>query len=179
MTGKNRYEVRRRGRLRAPGWLVNSVGADYFGHAYFVLLLTAKPETIKAVARHLSGLEKLHINGQGLTDADLAPLSRITSLPNLVMSGDLLTDETLQHLTAMTNLQRLSVQRLCITDRGLVRLKSLSRLQNLKLRFTGVTDAGLAELKGFPALSTLDLTGTLRKPGVILHAGQLGTPDSR
>ena len=108
----------------APGWLVELIGVDYFGHVTDVLLTE-------------------------ITDTAMVPVGRLTGLQSLRHAYESpLTDAGMAHLKGLTSLQHLDLGGTQIGDAGLVHLKGLYDLSELDLGFTQVTDAGLARLRG-------------------------------
>ena len=118
------------------------------------------------------------------TDADLLPLSELSSLEYLMMGleqahdpdgglshiadlksltylslGDV-TDAGMVHLSKLTNLEELALHGPTITDDGLAHLQSLNNLDVLYLRGTGVTGRGLAYLSELKELRRLFMDGS-------------------
>jgi hypothetical protein len=114
------------GRPWAPGWLVDRLGIDYFGHVTRVdLVHRGRPEAESALSsvERLGRLQDLCIHTSSVDDADLA------------------------HVTGLKDLRRLILYRTQVTDAGLGNLKGLARLNELVLNRTQVTDAGVRELQ--------------------------------
>ena len=123
------------GKPWAPGWLVDIVGVDYFGHVISVWL-------------------------PGKTDADNIPIGRLTRLQSLSVGNAYLSDTGLDHLKGLTELCDFQLQNTQVTDAGLAHLIGSTDLEDLNLSGTQVTDAGLAHLTGFTKLNYLNLSGT-------------------
>jgi hypothetical protein len=114
------------GKPWAPGWLVNLIGVDYFGH------VTA------AGLHHMSA---------ATSDAVMAQVGRLTRVQSLNLDHSSISDSALMHLKGLTNLTNLVLYRTQVSDAGLVHLKGLTNLSYLQLDGTQVTDAGVKELK--------------------------------
>jgi hypothetical protein len=157
---------------RSPGprWLVDPVGAEFFGDADVGAL------------EPLTNLVSLRIRGSRLTDAGMARLSGLTRLTLLDVSSAPITaaglkalgkldrrsrlflDETkVDDLTPLAQLPSLSMVVLGktpLTDAGLASAVELRSLTGLILRETAISDAGLAHLANVTTLTSLNLSGT-------------------
>ena len=161
---------------RAPKWLVNLIGVDYFGHVtrVRVLGLWTGTDIVSAHVGRLTQLEKLSMVASALSDTDLAHLKGLTNLTSLeLIHSDSLTDSGLPHMKALTNLSELDLSGNKVTGTGLEHLRGLTKLSVLSLRNTEVTDAGLAHLKGLVNLSRLDLGDDLISDSGLLHLHKL------
>jgi hypothetical protein len=119
----------RNGEPSAPKWLVDPIGADYFGHVSFAQL------------------------GSQNSDAELEYVGQLTQLEELILLGSAVTDDGMSHLKGLSNLQRLILSGPAMTDTSLAQLTTLSRLRRLELIHTRVTEAGAQQLqKSLPAL---------------------------
>jgi hypothetical protein len=136
-----------RGEPRAPSWLVQLIGGDYFGHVTAVWLSHVKEtDATLADVGHLTRLEDLYINSQAISDAGLEHLAGLTNLSVLWLYRTQVTDAGLAHLKGLTHLSTLRLHGTRITDAGLVHLKRLTNLKRLVLSGTAVTDAGATQL---------------------------------
>jgi hypothetical protein len=124
------------GRPWAPAWLVRLLGRDYFGAVKSVELGPRAPDAVMAHVVRLGRLECLGANG--LTDAGMALLRRLTRLMGLYLTTD----------SGMSGA-------------ALRNLDGLNRLQSLHLRDPAgaVTGADLGPLRGMPDLRYVLLTG--------------------
>jgi beta-lactamase regulating signal transducer with metallopeptidase domain/Leucine-rich repeat (LRR) protein len=113
---------------------------------------------LQPIAR-LTSLQHLNLSGTGVTDAGLAILKALPKLHTLGLEAVQVTDAGLVHLTGLTALRELNLSGTKVTDAGLEHLKGLSQLQSLDLQNVKVTDAGLARLAGLVRLEKLALTG--------------------
>jgi internalin A len=107
-----------RGNPRAPTWLVDLIGVDYFGHVTdvrFFSLSKATDATFVHV-RRLTQLERLHIFRSPLGDAGLAHLKGLTKLSYLRLHGARITDAGLVHPKGLNNLSELSLYGTQVTD---------------------------------------------------------------
>jgi hypothetical protein len=97
--------------------------------------------------RQLTGLRRLHLGFNPLTDAGLAKLTGLVELQLLGLSRSKVTDAGLEHLKGLTRLEKLYLNGLRVTDSGLEKLHGLSALRELEAFDTGVTQAGVDALK--------------------------------
>jgi hypothetical protein len=124
-----RFDHNIRPRL-APGWLVDHLGLDYFGHVIEVAGCGRDTDAVMSQVSRLRQLEVLHLNQAPLTDRGLAQIKGLTHLASLYISGT--------H----------------VTDSGLVHLKGLTSLKDLECCIEAVTDDGIACLEGLTGLDT-------------------------
>lgn len=128
----------------------------------------------------LTGLKKLRLSGNSITEESAPTLEAFQSLEELDLSsckqiggtamqavsklGQLhklnlydiaLEDEALVRLAGMTQLQSLNLDGTRLTDEGLAALAGLQQLTFLHLAWTQITDDSLPVLQGFPKLKTL------------------------
>ena len=149
------------GRPWAPQWLVDSLGADYFGCVVFVSNKKSEWSDEEMVPlRNLSRLEKLALSSSRVTRAGLAHLKGLTNLRRLNLHNTQVGDEGLGFLDELTELRNLSLYDTKVGDAGLAHLKGLTRLRWLCLSGTKVGDVGLAHLEGLTNLQSLFLDGT-------------------
>jgi internalin A len=114
------------GEPRAPRWLIDLIGGDYFHHITKVEFLTPS----------------------SATDAKLAHVGRLSRLQLLSANySPSVSNAGLAHLTRLTNLTFLWLDDTQVTDAGLAHLKGLSKLTQLNLHGSQVTDAGVNELQ--------------------------------
>ncbi len=110
-------------------------------------------------------LKKTGFEPQRLTDAGLAPLSRLTALELLDLYGNKITDTGLAALAPLTALRTLDLSLTPTSDAGLVHLRGLTRLEQVDLLYSEgfagprITDAGLETLLVWKDLRSLNLTG--------------------
>jgi hypothetical protein len=145
---------------RAPKWLVDLFGVDYFGHVTFVSLPVSAEERVIVQVGQFSRLELLLQLPTTLTDSGFEHLIGLSSLQHLPLQNTKVTDAALVNLTGMKCLQSLSLRNTQVTDAGLVNLAGIKCLQSLSLRNTQFTDAGLINLVDIPTLRYLDLRET-------------------
>jgi hypothetical protein len=146
------------GEPAAPRWLVNRIGADYFGHVVGVFFLEPKSDALLPHVGQLSQVETLHLSGPFVTDAGLARLRGLTKLSRLGLHRTKVTDAGLTHLGELAELSWISVTASDVTDAGLVHLEGLVKLSALNLVGTKVSDAGLVQLRRLRHLSDLNLS---------------------
>ncbi len=150
------------GKPWGPGWLVDLIGLDYFGHVTLVVINFSPKVSVATTEQigRLTRLECLNLTGSSAGDAELAHVQALTNLRFLLLGDTQVTDSGLVHLKGIANLSLLSLYRTQVTDAGLAQLKGLTNLTGLNLNGTQVTDVGLAQLKGLTNLNVLALDGT-------------------
>jgi Leucine Rich repeat len=179
-------KIIRGGKPRAPRWLVDLAGIDYFGHvtkvSYFLKGLDVAPANTSTVSQvdaamaRLNGfseLSQLELRLTDVTDAGLAHLKGLTKLSYLDLSFTRVTDAGLVHLKRLTNLAEVCLDHTRVTDSGLSHLNGLANVSKLGLNGTRITDAGLVHLKDLTNISALDLSGTLVTDAGLLHLKRL------
>jgi Leucine Rich repeat len=144
----------------APRWLVDALGADYFGSVVLARCYGTGADAEVAQVGRLATLTNLSLSGRRVTDAGLAPLKGLSGLERLEIHCECVTDAGMAHLKRLTNLRELSLSGTPITNDGLAHLEGLTNLSLLALGSTQVTDAGLAHLRGLTNLSVLSLSST-------------------
>jgi Leucine-rich repeat (LRR) protein len=176
----------RNGKPWWPKWLVDLVGADFFGD--IVLAVLNDPTDADMIqAGHLRRLEgivlqervgqvtneglvnltsvtrlkRLQLGWAAMDDIGLNHISGLTSLCELDLGSTRISDAGLRKLVELTQLRYLSLQSTKITDEGLAALSGQVKLEALDLRHTGVTDVGLTHLKGMKRLRYLYVSDTL------------------
>ena len=151
------------GEPRAPRWLIDLIGGDYFHHITKVEFLSPASATDAKLA-HVGGLSQLQLlsanYSPSVSDAGLAHLKGLTNLSILALCDTHASDTGLAYLKGLRSLSELNLCNTQVTDRGLAHLKALTGLSSLGLNGTQVTDAGLAHLTGLSNLSMLALSGT-------------------
>jgi len=75
---------------RAPRWLVDRIGVDYFGHVTDVWLCSswAAPEAVMEQVGRLTRLRRLHLDRSSISGAGLAHLKGLTKLSDLGLGGN-------------------------------------------------------------------------------------------
>jgi Leucine-rich repeat (LRR) protein len=160
-------------RPKAPKWLLDCLGPDYFGHVDRVQLGPRDPE---GVMKHLGQLDRLRrINF--FTGIDFSPLARagLNSLPNTGLTRfkglvELVTTDfapppfngaNFKHLRHMARLEYLNLpDKISVIDADLIYLSKLTALVHLRLDDPHVSDAGLVSLKDMTKLTFLGLSNT-------------------
>lgn len=105
-------------------------------------------------------LERINLNGTGVTDEDLEPFQELRQVQDLALQDAAITDAGLARLKGLKKLRTLSLYKTGVTDKGLEELRDFKNLQKLDLSYTAVTDAGLEQLAGLKGLQQLYLHGT-------------------
>ncbi|MCA9200272.1 MAG: hypothetical protein KDA87_22185, partial [Planctomycetales bacterium] len=159
--------------VRAPKWLRNAVGEEYFRSAKSVDFATnrgrksgtkeskANDETLQYLTS-LGHVEELELgNNEDVTDDGLAHLISLKDLSTLYLYRTGVRGPGLEHISQLPKLTSISFSRSPLDDSGLVHLGSMSRLAWARLDYTNVTDAGMVNLKGATALETLSLRRTV------------------
>ena len=161
------------GRPKAPKWLLDYLGYDFFGHVEHVVLGQKNTDAVMEQVEHLGELRRISFR-RGI---DLTPVARagLDALPNSgvsrfqgllgLMSTDLspppFNGANVKCLKNMTRLEALNFDDdTSITDADLTQLIRLTALRQLNLHDPRITDAGLTCLKDMTSLTNLMLTGT-------------------
>ena len=98
-----------KGQPWAPKWLVDRLGADYFGSVVFVTDVISEWSDAELVPiGRLRRLEKLALNSRRLTGAGLAHLKGLTNLRSLNLRESQLGDVDLVFSRSLPNCDRLS-----------------------------------------------------------------------
>jgi hypothetical protein len=136
------------GAPRAPKWLVDFVGVDYFGHVTCIVCSCKISDAEMFHIGHLAHLEHLEFACvDTVSDAGLAHIEGLTALKVLCLKSNKVTDAGLTHLGHLTGLRRLWLRSNAITNRGLDHLNGLRGLQNLGLEGSSVSQSGVRELQ--------------------------------
>ncbi len=178
---------------RWPGWLVDRLGVDYFGHVVEVdlfgrasdakmaqigqldrvktLILCQSPVTDAGLVQleGMAELEGLHLGGTGVGDAGMAHLEGLTGLKQLKLDDTQVGDAGLDRLRGLTGLRLLVLSNTRVTDSGLSPLKRMTGLEFLSLAGTRVTDDGLSIMEGLTQLESLDLRDTRVSDAGLVH----------
>jgi len=112
---------------------------------------------LRALAKS-KNLERLQIDGTGVTDAGIAALAS-TNIDDLSMDRVSLTDEGLKSIGQLKNLRRLLVSGTNITDSGLKYIKHLP-IKKLHIEACGITDEGM---RNMPGIDIIDPTTKRRQ----------------
>jgi len=149
-----------------PQWLRGWIGYDSSIKSLFADTESIDLESAADPGRSIGNLElfprlkSLLLSFSGVTDSDLAQVSKSKSLEYVGLNDTPITDAGLAHLAGLTNLEFLDLGQTRVTDAGLVHLHGLSDLRTLCLHHTEVTDGGIDELKKLRKLQQLLLYGT-------------------
>jgi len=161
------------GRPKAPSWLFDYLGDDFFGHVEQVDL---GPKNVDAVVKQVGQLDKVR-RLSFYKGVDIGPFASaaIESLPNngvapfRALLGLFTTDfsppvfdgANFKYLENLTRLEQLNFPgMISVTDADLTYLSRLTALSMLELHDPRITDAGLASLKNMTKLNFLSLLGT-------------------
>lgn len=118
----------------------------------------------------LGALEVLWLAGcNNLTDACLQHLSGLTHLTDLALDVPAITDMGAEALAGLAQLRSLGLARSRIGDRGIARLRTLTRLRELDVSHTRLTDAGLQSLEALPELTRVAMVGTKVTPAAVME----------
>ncbi|MCC7423987.1 MAG: hypothetical protein IT428_27295 [Planctomycetaceae bacterium] len=98
--------------------------------------------------------------GKPLPDGDL-------TIERIDLDRQKITDADLEKLAGLTNIKHLGLHSAKITQKGIEKLLDFPTLTELELSYTGIDDKGLEKLKSLPKLEKLFLYGTkVTKEGV-------------
>jgi hypothetical protein len=148
------------GKPWAPKWIVDHLGADFFGSVVRVDLGLEATNNVMGHIGRLNRLEELYLGGNQVTDSWLIHLRGLKNLRILDVGTSQITDAGLAHLERLPKLEKLELSQTKVTDAGLSYLDGLTGLKDRELVFTAVSDIGLMHLKRFKNLRRLDLRGT-------------------
>jgi Leucine-rich repeat (LRR) protein len=133
--------------IRAPAWLENLLGEDYFRPVVQVHFYKGQ-DTAQGLVHvgRLTGLRMLHLDSTLVKDGELLLLQGMTDLQELRLNYTGISDAGLAHLKGLTRLQCLSLFGCKVTDEGLRHLAGMRELCSLNLNWTKVTGTGLIHL---------------------------------
>jgi hypothetical protein len=168
--GNARFDPK--GRPRAPKWLLDHLGPDYFGHVEFISVGRRNSD---AVLKRVGQLDKLR-RIRFYAGIDLTPVlsAGLQSLPNVgpsrfqglvkLFDSDLTPQfdgANFKYLRNLTHLESFNVPAdSSITDADLRYLSKLTALSQLQLHDRRITDVGLVSLKDMTGMKQLRLAGT-------------------
>jgi len=147
------------GKPWAPGWLVDRLGDDYFGHVVYAAVNEGGSDAVLSHIGHLSRLEDLELVMAPVTDDGLSRIRGLNNLRRLSINSAAVSDAGLAHLGGLKSLEHLILCETGVTGSGLAYLKGLPSLRILCIAGIHVTDVDLMHLRGLPGLQMLDLTG--------------------
>ena len=120
-----------------PSWLVDRVGADYFGDVVFAELRDKGSDAEMIHVGRLHRLEELYLH---VSSASHDPVSR-------------LTDAGMEHVAGLNRLRTMLLSSNRVGNPGLAHLKRLTGLEDLTILMTQATPDGVAGLtKSLPKL---------------------------
>jgi hypothetical protein len=128
------------------------------------LSLTPKAEADIELAAAFPHLESLSVYHEGVTDAALARIGRLTQLKSLSIYNAAITDDGLSALRNLTGLKHLEISQTPVTDTGFAHIGALTRLEGLRLVGVPITDAGLVHLEGLTEARSIFLHNTAVTP---------------
>ncbi len=100
-----------------------------------------------------------------ITDADLAPVLRLTHLRALAIDSSAVTDAGLQYLSGLTQLVCLELQNAKISGTGLAYLDNCKQLKSLELWALPLTDEGASYIGGLTGLEYLKVVQNGERSG--------------
>ncbi len=162
-----------KGQPKAPKWLLDSLGHDYFGHVEYVEVGQRNTDAVmKQVGqldqvrqiRFLAGINLAPVAKAGLEALPNAGLSRFRGLFGLMttdLSAPQINGANFKYLKNMTRLEFFKLPQNCsVTDADLTYLSELTALSQFEVHDSRITDAGVASLKGMTGMKSLTLSGT-------------------
>ena len=109
----------------------------------------------------LTGLKKLRLSGNPITEASAPTLEAFQSLEELDLSScKQIGGATLQSVSKLEKLRKLNLYDIALEDEAIVRLAGMTQLQSLNLDGSRLTDEGLSALAGLQQLTFLHLAWT-------------------
>ena len=181
------------GKPKWPRWLVQRLGADYFGHVVIVSLADMRNSwdlEFCLLQREAGGGVSVIGLGNNLGYVPLDPVQRrvedpgedlvvreeamkhlgaLTSLEELELQSARVDDTALAHLKDLTNLRWLNLTETSAGDATLAHLRRCTRLLDLRLKRTRITDGGIVYLKGLTRLRSLNLDDTRITDAGLVH----------
>jgi internalin A len=175
------------GKPSTPSFLVDFVGADYFGHVTDVKLSPNSNDAILVHVGRFYRLKRLDLRGawlnrararadrsqSSISDKGLANLRGLSELVSLSLTNTDVGDDGLEHLKRLTNLESLGLGNTRVTDAGLTHLEGLEKLVTLDLGCTQVTGTGLTQLKRLTKLSVIIFQGSQITDAGLEHLSNL------
>lgn len=161
-----------RGRARDGGLADATAPLDQVDRQYreFLQVDPAHLATLSAD----DSIEGLALGKSGIHSADLAPLSKCTSLDWLQLSENPGVDDSgMKHLARLPRLTELMIDVTAITDKGLETVSQIKSLEQLDVASTRITDNGLKSIAKLTSLQILWLGGTGVTDGGLLHLESL------
>ena len=162
-----------KGRPKAPKWLIDYLGHDYFGHVEQVNLGPRNTNDVLKQVGHLDKLRQLSlVDGVDLTpvvsagmkalpNAGLSRFQGLVGLFTMDLSSPPFDGANFKYLKNLTRLEYLNLPAdISVTDADLTHLSRLTALSMLELHDPRITDAGLVALKDMTRLKLLRLWGT-------------------
>jgi Leucine Rich repeat len=149
------------GSPRAPKWLVDSLGVDYFGSVVAASIATGgrPPDGLVARIAQLNRLEELCLHTSLLSDEEMAQIGSLTRLRKFALLGCHLPESGTAQIGRLAQLRALNLQGANVDDAGASHLARLARLERLDLRDTRISDVGLGHLKTLSNLKVLLISG--------------------
>jgi hypothetical protein len=147
------------GRPKAPKWLVDQLGPDYFANVVQAQLARAASDEQMVLVAKLKHLDTLVLRNSSPSSEGLAQLEGLSDLRHLSIFYSKFSDDGMKHLRILP-LESLSFQGTNIDDAGLAHVKNLTNLKTLNLGGTAITDAGLSSLERLTNLEQLMLFKT-------------------
>jgi len=136
-----------------------TAGEDNFGSYRAVHVMGG--DAFLALLPNIADVRVVMVDEQGVTDAGLAPLAKLTHLEDLWLHNCQIGDAGAAHLAGLKTLITLGLDHTLVGDAGLAHLEGLSNLEELDLSGnSGVSDAGVAHLLGLPKLKVIHLDGS-------------------
>ena len=102
----------------------------------------------------------LGLNNTHITDAGLAPISKMPNVVALILSNTRISNAGLAHLRGKSQFRLLKLNLTRVTDDGIVHLKGLDKLELLYLSNSRVSDVALEHLQDLKSLKALQVSGT-------------------
>jgi hypothetical protein len=133
--------------LRAPEWLQEFLGDDYFKRVMSVNLAKSRiTDDGLENLEPLNELVNLNLTNTHISDAGLKHIRGLTKLVVLDLTNTQITDAGLEHLNGLTSLEYLSISKTQISDAGCDQLRGLTKLSCIRLWKSRITDGGRAKL---------------------------------
>ena len=115
---------------------------------------------------NLMTLDKLNLDGTGVSDKGLEHLQNLLELTSLYLNGTRVTGSGLAHLARLDSLTHLFAGGAPVTNDGLSHLPPLPSLRSLMLQSGDLSEGYLAHVSHLPSLTSLMVSSDAATPGL-------------
>ncbi len=158
--------------LRGPQWLRMPLGDEFFNDVVVAIGTGITDHDLASISK-LTKLQRVVLDCPQVTDAGMAEITKLTEIELLSVNSTRITDKGLAYLAELPKLRRLNLEGADVTDANLATIARLTELEQLRLDNTQISDAGLAQLAGLTELRDLSLNGTRITDAGLPHLAKL------